>query len=171
MRIRHWLVSLVVMVPVALVAGGGCGGSSQEATDAGSEAAVDAVVQDVAADKGVVDSGPTCVDADLTTFSPADAALNDAGASIGTCVSCSRANCNNFLVQCNADCDCKEAVVSFYECVSKGGGLQVCGYKNLLNLGGTAATIGQGLGLCVISACRQQCGVPDNFLDAGDGGG
>jgi hypothetical protein len=176
MMIRHFKFALVgvgVMFPVAVITSGGCGGSSDEATDAGSEAAAD-VVKDVAPDKGVIDSGASCIDADLTTLNPDDAALNDAGASIGTCVSCSRASCGSLLAQCNADCDCKEAVIAFYDCVAKGGGLQVCGIKNLGNLGGNAAAIGQNLGFCVLGACREQCGVPEGGipgLDAGDGGG
>jgi hypothetical protein len=177
MRIRHWLIGLGVLVPVTLVTAGGCGGSEDEPTDAGStEAAVDAVAKDVAPDNAVVDSGPSCIDADLATLTPDDAALNDAGASVGTCVTCTRANCNTFLTQCNADCDCKEAVVAFYGCVAKGGGLQSCGLKHLGGLGGNAAAIGQNLGLCVASSCRQQCGVPDGGIpdgaipDSGGGG-
>ncbi len=167
-QLRFALVGLGVMFPLAVVTSGGCGGSSDDATDAGNEAAVDVVAKDVAPDKEVVDSGPSCSDADLNTITPADAALNETGASVGTCVSCSRTNCGTYLTQCNADCDCKEAVIAFYDCVSKGGGLQVCGIKNLANLGGNAATIGQNLGFCVIGACRDQCGVPEGGIPGVD---
>lgn len=168
MKIRHWLVGLGVMAPLALVVGEGCGGDSATAADAGTEAATaDVAVQDVAPDKEVVDAAPGCIDADLATLSPADAALNETGASIGTCVACSRANCNNFLTQCNADCDCKTAVVDFYACVAKGGALTQCGIQNLGSLGGNAAQIGQSLGRCVISSCRTQCGVPEGGIPDG----
>ncbi len=169
MTAKHLLVALFATTFAAAALGAGCGGSSSDSgTDGGGDATTDG--------KGDTGNGPidgasgddaatACVDADLANLSVADASLGDAGGSVGLCVSCSKAACGSFITQCNADCDCRDAAVQFYECVGKGGQLLACGFSAFGGLSGKSAQVGQNLGLCIYAGCKDECGLPN--LDGG----
>lgn len=185
MRARHLLLLLAVAtcsVTGLLVA---CGGSADDTAppDAGNDVTVDAP-KDVAPDV-VVDAGPApCLtDADLLTMPLPDGNIGDSAVSINVCGTCLKTSCKSDISDCNAVCDCKDGVIGFYDCLSKGKSLQTCGLQNLI-LGVTpeTQTIGYSLVGCASSKCKNECGLNDAGLpnvdagdsgpnDAGDGGG
>ena len=90
------------------------------------------------------------------------AAINDAGASVGTCLACTKASCGTQLAACNADCDCKNVVAGFFDCIqTPGGSLLGCA----MGLGSNASA--QSLGLCVYTGCKSACGVATRPSDGG----
>ncbi len=160
MRARYWLtLASVSSVFVCFVAAAGCGDTEEPAkppTTAG-DGSTDGKSDTTS------DSKPTpteCIDADITALNVQDAALGDSGKSIGTCSSCIKTNCLPELQACQEDCDCRESVLGFFNCVASGKSITTCG-------GGlvTAGSMAQSLGLCALnSGCGVECGQP------GDGG-
>ena len=97
-----------------------------------------------------------CVDADITNLAIPDASLGDGGANTAECSACLKKNCSGELDVCQADCQCREGVLSFFNCVGTGKPLTTCG-ASLAGAGSTA----QGLALCAFSSgCDTKCGVP-----------
>jgi hypothetical protein len=179
MRNWHWLVGASVVTAAAGFAA--CGGSTDDnsgGSDAGKDVA--AIDSSPGADTGPADAGPgpvdssiPCVfpDADLTTISPPDAALNDAGASLGTCLACTQTKCGTQLKACNGDCTCASTIAGFYECLGKPGG-SLFGCAGSLGSGGLSNPATSGLVTCVGQGCTAACGVPttggtDSGTDAG----
>lgn len=167
MRVRYGLALIFAAIPAVAILGQGCSSDTEDNTTTQDASTGDALPkQDV---QTVQDSAPTCdVDADLTTFAPTDASLNDAGASVGLCVGCMRQSCSSGIAQCNDDCECTRAVVKFYDCMSAGGSLEKCGQQSFIGLQGTSGAIAQTLGLCMLQFCTDKCGVPDQDGGPGD---
>lgn len=169
MRARHFVLGFATSALVAGVIGIGCGGSSSDNGGTPDSGNADAPVDHAAppVDTGTdapKDSGPAAclTDADLNTFPAPDAALDDAGDTAATCIACTKLKCAPELTDCNNDCDCKDSLVQFYDCVQKGGTFQSCGSSFL---GGNASL--QALGLCDFSSCRKECGLSGFGQDAG----
>ena len=178
MRARHILLFLAVAscsVTGLLVA---CGGTSDTPppVDAGKDGTLDAA-KDAAPD--VVDAGPIpcATDADLFTVAIPDGNIGDSGVSVQACGTCLKTSCKTDISDCNKICDCKDAVIGLYDCLSKGKGLQTCGIQNFLGASQDTQNIGLSLVGCASSKCKDACGLGDGgFLtdsgaqDAGGGG-
>ena len=164
MRLRHWLAGFAVTASTFGLVAAGCGGTTDSGpTDAGNDTVSEkAVVQDTGPD-AVEDTAIACVDADLNTINPGDAAIGDSGASVGTCLQCARTSCPTQISACNADCACKDAVVGFAGCVQTMP-VTTCGAAL------TGTSLGQDLALCLIGSCRPACGQGAIPRDAGDAG-
>lgn len=155
MRARHWLTLASVGSLVVLGLAAGCG-DTDEATPARADGGGDAVSDTAAATDGKKEAAPVeCVDADITTLSSIpDAALGDAGKSIGTCASCIKSNCTAELDACQDDCDCRDSVLSFFTCVGSGKSITACG-AGLVSAGSAATALG---GCALQSGCAAECG-------------
>ncbi len=146
------LLGGAVALPVA------CGGSD---TTEGTDAAVDATTDtksDTTADTGAVDAAETCVDASLFTTPFKDAALDDANASVGTCVSCTKTSCGQEATACDGECECRNALIGFYECQGNGTSFQACAVQHL-NIAGAGQQVATTLATCVVSKCAKPCSV------------
>jgi hypothetical protein len=146
-----------------------CGGSSQ----APPGGAIDSGVGDgttPTTDSSFADSpvGPdandgACVftDANLNTATPPDAALDDAGASVGTCLSCAQANCQSDVTACNGDCACETVFDCAFNCLSSvGGSLEVCYIECGGSLTGSKVDpVETSLGECALKQCPTECAV------------
>jgi hypothetical protein len=170
MRKLHWLLGITAgCAAVGFVA---CGGSSSDnnntdkpVTDSG--AVTDATQQD--APVTVVDAGadaiedsapPPCVnDADLSTITVPDAALGDAGASVGTCLACTKSSCGPEVQDCQDECECRAAISDFYGCLAADGGSLFGCASGLAGGGGTPSGATAALGQCVLLGCSDECGL------------
>jgi hypothetical protein len=175
MRNWHWLVGVSVVTAAAGFAA--CGGSSDDG-NGGTDAGTDVGTKDSGpADTGPADTGPAppgdasvpCVfpDAALGTLDIPDAAIDDAGASIGKCIACSRAKCGTETTTCETDCVCTNAITGLYECLGSGSGFTSCVPPLIPVFQSSAST--QALGTCVLGGCQKECGIP-NFGGGGDAG-
>lgn len=158
MRARVWLsfASVGSLLVLVVAAAPGCSGSTEEtpaAVDSGADVAKEATADVVA------DAPPTeCVDADITKLDVPDANLGDGGANTAECAACLKGHCSGELQVCQDDCDCREGVLGFFQCVSTGKSLQGCSGALL-----TAGSSAQSLGLCALNAgCADKCGVPSD---------
>jgi hypothetical protein len=118
------------------------------------------------------DSAPSCVigDADISTLSPPDASLNDAGASVGACIGCAKTNCSTDVAACNTDCECNTALVCIFECIGGvGNTLLTCAEQcgGLANVDGAEETL---LG-CAEKSCKAECGQGGGGTKPTDAGG
>jgi len=158
----------------------GCGSSSNPAGPA------DASVGDSAIEDTGAGGSNVCVeDADLTTATPQDAALDDAGASVGRCITCARVSCAAEVAACNADCECNVEYTCLFNCLSSvGGGLVTCAAECLTPAadGGEACEGGvfcqlspnaRNLLFCAgFGTCSDPCGLGNVFgKPPGDAGG
>lgn len=163
MRARHIL--LLVAVASCSVAGllVACGGTADDTaqTDAGKDVTVDAPKDLGAPD--VVDSGPApCLtDADLFTVAIPDGNIGDSGATVQACGTCLKTSCQSDISDCNKVCECKDDVISLYDCLAKGKGLQSCGIQNFLGASPETQNIGLSLVGCASSKCKTECGLND----------
>jgi hypothetical protein len=105
------------------------------------------------------DSAPSCVigDADISTLSPPDASLNDAGGSVGACIACAKTSCTADVLACNTDCECNTALVCIFECIGGVGNTiltcaEQCG--GIANVDGAEESL---LG-CAEQKCKAECG-------------
>ena len=170
-RARHWLFGVSTGLVAVGVFGGGCG-SVETAPPVVDSGAKDVTVADVAPDVHAADVGADVpavgcgVDADITKLALPDAALADGATSIGICSACAQAKCGSQLQACNDDCDCREAVVGFFDCYSKTQSIVTCGAP-LITLGGEAMQLGQALFVCISpsflklpgTGCEVECAV------------
>lgn len=162
--VKMLVTGSIAVTAVAILA---CGGSSQVTlapTDGGadgtapvSDSAVDAPIDLDAAD--AADAAVACtIDADLETAAPPDAALDEAGASVGTCIGCARAHCGSQISTCNKDCTCNNTFDCLFNCLGGVGGTLLlcytqCGGSLSLGSGGPES----GLVLCAARSCAAQC--------------
>jgi hypothetical protein len=162
---RKVVTAVVVGSLFGLAAVGGCGGTSS-ATDAGTDATTtpDVTTKETGPD-AIVEAGCS-TDANISNLPLPDAALNDAGATVSGCAACLNTSCKSDIADCQDNCECREAVVGFYDCVAKGSALINCATSLLGLQGQQAQQIGQSLLLCANAFCRTECGVPS----FGDGG-
>lgn len=175
MRASLWITFAITASAISAFAAVGC--SSDDTAQPTTPAAVDAGATDAVAATDtssgpIQDSGPaTCdVDADITKLPVPDAAVGDSGISITDCLGCITDNCSSQLSTCQDDCDCRSAVVGFYDCIGTGGSIISCGSS--LATGAGAASGGTALATCAYSAgCTAKCGVTLPGGDAGPDGG
>ena len=149
----------------AMAAISACGGDDNGTNDAGPDATMDVVQPDVAK----IEAGPDVLDAgcandvDLTQYLPsADASIDvDAGnVDITACTGCLKGSCGTDINACNQDCDCREGVIEFVECIGQGTDITTCAEDALLS-GNTNL---QALIGCASSKCISAC------IPSGDGG-
>jgi len=164
---KMFVTGSMAAVIVAIVA---CGGSSSHAPGGASDAGGDALASDAA-----LDASAACViDADLTTAAPPDAALNDAGASVGACFGCAKTTCGMDIASCNTDCACNQVFGCLFNCLgSVGGTLLVClsecspeGGLSITNLSPSES----GLLVCAAKSCSAECAATGLFGGGGGGG-
>lgn len=173
MRARYGILAALVGVPVALAIGGGCGGSSSDNSGNNTPDATADVTLDTAPPKqdsapDVTDAAKVCtVDADLNNINVPDAALGDAGATVSCLITCGKSACSTELSACNADCDCKGALLSVFDCMKTGQSLQACALAASGQLDPNTQQTLQTLGFCIYGACGNQCGLTQQ---TGDGG-
>ncbi len=169
MKTRLWLGALLVGFPMACVSGAlgaGCGGSSDDSTGNTSDASQDVTAKDTStADVVQIQDAGRCDDADLNTLSLPDASLGDSGASVGTCLGCTRASCSEQITECNKDCECKNGIDDALNCVAEQGTLSASCVGSVGN-----DTNAQALGECIYLSCQNECGLGGFSLDGGDGG-
>ncbi len=166
---RMFFTGSVSAVAVAILA---CGGSSQNAPAPGSDSGAsdvssppsggDASSTDatVAPDDAGEDSAVMCTpDADLRVAAPPDAALDDAGASVGTCIGCARAHCAPQIATCNSDCTCNNTFNCLFDCLGQiGGTLTGCYVECGGSLtGGGASSNEIALAECAFKSCAPAC--------------
>jgi hypothetical protein len=118
------------------------GGDSTSPVDAGQDTAVACVIGD----------------ADITTLSPPDASLSDAGGSVGACIGCAKTSCTADVAACNTDCECNTALVCIFECIGGVGNTiltcaEGCG-GSLSSLSGPEGALLE----CADSKCKVECG-------------
>ena len=152
-----------------------CGGTSTSDNPPGGDAGVDSSTgnenttdasdssssspDDAGSDTGSEDA---CVpvDADLLTLAPADAAINDAGATVGTCLACAQTKCESQLTTCNGDCSCTVGFVCFSNCIGGvGNSLLDCAgqcFGSLAAVEGNTAEL--GVVSCAAKSCASECG-------------
>jgi hypothetical protein len=164
-------------VAIAIVA---CGGSSSDNppanTDAGTThnnpdtgVVADTSVADTnVADTNVADTSVCVPDADLFTINPADAAIGDSGASIGTCSACLKSKCKTQLTTCEKDCTCASTVAcTLDKCLGSANDTQAfitCGVqKGCISLSGGAGGIAAGGAIltCIQGSCATECDIQD----------
>lgn len=159
----------------------GCGSSSSPAApqDSGAgDVTTEATPQPEAAPEAapetgpdVVDSGPNvCVPETSVSSIPApDAALNDAGATVASCMMCvaQSTGCSQLVAECNENCVCISAFEMFSHCLSSPGGSLFACAGTLQGL--AASGIDASTTACVIS-CATACGYPAPSGDGGEGG-
>jgi hypothetical protein len=171
---KMFTVSIAAAATVALL---GCGSTTSESpagtTDSGAVTDGTAPISDSSltdspsdatqADAGVVSDG-ACVfsDADLNTATPTDAALNDSGASVGTCLACAQTNCQSDVTACNADACCESAFSCVFNCLSGVGSSLIYCYIDVC--GGSLSTssadaVETKLGECAFKSCATECAV------------
>jgi len=171
MQKRLWLGALLIGFPSACLFGGGCSSSSSDGSTPTPDAAQDVTQTDTAtADVVQIIDAARCDDANIGDLSLPDASLGDSGASIGTCLSCTKASCSTQVTACNASCQCKNDIDDALGCVAAKGGLNASCIGGLLSGGDPSAT---NLGQCIVAACKTECGLggftlPDGSTDAGD---
>lgn len=105
------------------------------------------------------DSAPACVigDADISTLSPPDASLNDAGASVGACLGCAKASCATDVSACNTDCQCNTALVCIFQCISGVGNTLLTCAEQCGGIANVNAAEEALLG-CAEKSCKAECG-------------
>jgi hypothetical protein len=115
--------------------------SSPPASDAGDDAAV------------------CIIDADILTLAPVDAALNDAGASVGSCLACAQTTCNSGLSECNADCTCNQGFTCFAQCIGGvGNSLLTCAGQCFGSIAAVEANPAEeAVVLCAAEQCTNEC--------------
>ena len=161
--VKMLLTGSVATAAVLILA---CGGSSQvppgSTADSGADSTTptgDSSTSDSSLDDGGAEDAMCTFDADLNTADPADAALNDAGASVGACLGCAKTNCEAQVNACNKDCSCNGVFACLFGCLgSVGGSLLVCyetcgGSLSLSN----ANTAEIGLVECAAKSCATEC--------------
>jgi hypothetical protein len=160
--VKMLVTGSVAAAAVAILA---CGGSSQvtPGQDSGapdSTAPEDSsIASDAPVDLDASDAAAVCtIDADLATAAPPDAALDEAGASVGTCIGCARSNCGSQITTCNKDCTCNNTFNCLFTCLGGVGGTLLlcytqCGGSLSLMSGGPES----GLVLCAARSCAAEC--------------
>jgi hypothetical protein len=174
MRRLHWLVAISFGTGTAIVAA--CGGSSSNNNDNGNNdsGTADVVVSaDTSPASDAADAAdtnvPACVpDASLNDLNPADAALGDAGGSVGLCLSCTKQNCASQVTECNADCSCVSDLSDLYSCIASGKSILTCGQSLV---GGGADQAETDIGTCVFQSCAKECNINFGPQPGKDGGG
>ena len=160
--VKMLVTGSVAAAAIAILA---CGGSSQVTPGQGDSGAPDgtapedsSVAADAPADLDAGDAGVCTIDADLATAAPPDAALDEAGASVGTCIGCARAHCASQITTCNKDCTCNNIFNCTFECLGGIGGNLLGCYTSCngpLSLSGGGPE--SGLVLCAARSCAAEC--------------
>lgn len=126
--------------------------------DVNAQTVADSSVADGAGDPDADDAAVCRPDASLVTVAPVDAALDDAGASVGTCLGCLKTSCGSQVSACNEDCACNGIFDCVFECLaSVGASFEVC----YLECGGSPTgggnTLETALGTCTLGSCATEC--------------
>jgi hypothetical protein len=180
MSARHWVVGGLLSSSVFAGLAQGCGASVSNTGDSGPDTAVDMTSppvdtghdafaptpeagRDVAIDSIADSPSEACeVDADLETIMIPDAAIGSS--TIGLCLACAKASCSSEIAACDADCACKEALVTVLACVAGGTSFLTCAASAASEMNA------EELGLCIYSACPVSCGIktatPEGGMDA-----
>jgi len=170
MRTSGWLLGVAAVGAIFGMVGAGCGGSSQNnptdagATDATKDQGVpETGMPEAAMEAAAMDAMVCPIDADITSLPVPDASIGDSGKPVAGCVACIEQNCPTVIQMCNGSCACKEAFVSFAQCVQMG--------TSIVNCAQDLASAGIPLQELVCAyPCQDPCGVtiPDGGF--GDGG-
>jgi hypothetical protein len=163
---QHSARFTALLFTLTAVAIGACGTTARlTPVDAGPAPIVDAAKEAAP----VVDAGLTCSDASAKDLPVPDAAVADSGVSTGTCFSCLQASCGTQLETCNANCECRGAILAFLSCAptaSDPQAAQACAIQAFTAVSGEASELGTAIGLCANRACRKEC-IPAALQDGG----
>jgi len=149
--VKMFFTGSVAAVAVAIVA---CGGSSDappgKTTDAGT-----------ADDGSAASEDANDANVNLFTATPVDAALNDAGASVGTCIACAQTTCEKQVAACNDDVACDSTFACAFNCLGEvGGTLAGCYIQCGGSLSGANVDpVETALGQCALKSCATECAV------------
>jgi hypothetical protein len=177
-------IGAIVLVGTVVLACGSTTSNNAPGADAGGNDATTPnedsggnVGVDGGEDGATLDDGGQCVpgDADISTLNPVDASLNDAGASVGTCVGCAKTKCATGVSACNADCTCNNSLSCTFNCIGGVGNSLLscagqCGISSLAALDPAE----KALLLCAFQQCKAECGqggtttTTDGGADSGD---
>jgi hypothetical protein len=191
MRRSHTLGLSFFGALVAVACGGTSTSNNPPGADAGGDSSSSQNVGDASTvsndggggDAEAIEDAACAVDADLLTLAPADAAINDAGASVGACLACAQTTCGTDLKTCNADCSCTTGFDCFAGCIGGVGNTLIdcadqCFPGGITGIESNSAE--KGVVLCAAQQCDNQCGAAGllgggGTKDAGapvaDGGG
>jgi hypothetical protein len=161
--VKRFFAGSLSAVAVVIVA---CGGSS-EGPPGANDSGVNgdgATLNDSSLGDGSAagdDGGDACVptDASLSQATPADAALNEAGASVGTCIACAQASCLKEINDCSADCACENVFTDVFDCLSGvGNTLLSCFLQFSGSVGGSNTNPAElALAQCAVKTCTSAC--------------
>ncbi len=170
MRMRNWMVVISSSLALGAFAVQGCGSTASTPIDAGSaaDATLDAPVETGAKDASKDVKVVACPDASITELPIVDASFGDSGQSTSGCVSCLKVKCGTDLSACNDDCECRDAVVKFLNCLPTAKGQNdalVCGITAFSGVSADTQALGQSIALCAGQRCPTECIPPG--LDAG----
>ncbi len=182
MRKMHTLGVSLFGAVIAIACGGTATSENPPGSgvDAGNDATSNNNVVDSGDDSAVSseagDDAAACViDADILKLAPPDAAIDDAGASVGACLACAQTTCTSQLDTCNADCTCNQGFTCFANCIGGiGNSLLSCAGSCFGSLAALEANPTElGVVTCAGQSCGTQCGASGLLGGGGkkDGGG
>lgn len=169
MRTRLFFLAASVTTLAAAAVAEGCGDTETPATasDAGVEAAADTGAPKKDSSIPVEDAEPPCdTTKDFTNDIP-DASIADGASTTGICVACAQDNCQKFIDDCNANCQCQELAGEALECYAKTANIVGCAGQ-FASSKITKQTQNTALGLfsCIDEKCKDECQT-EQFADAG----
>ncbi|MBX3217793.1 MAG: hypothetical protein KF850_37650 [Labilithrix sp.] len=104
-----------------------------------------------------------CADAQIVAPATPDAAIGDAGATVGACVACIAQACPSETASCQAECACRERALDLVRCLESGAATTACSTEAF---GGEATAA-----LLLFGACVQASECPASACSAdGDAG-
>lgn len=172
MRTRLYVLAGSVFSLAAAAVAQGCGDTETTDTpsaDAGADV-TDSGKKDVVVPVEE-DASPCDTSADFTTEIP-DAAIADGASTTGICVGCAQKNCQKYIDDCNANCECQGLAAEALECYATSSGDIVGCLGKFASASPSKATQQTGIGLfsCLNGSCKDECQTEALNPDAGDAG-
>lgn len=172
MRTRLFLLAASVTSLAAAAITQGCGDTSDTtpaSTDAGNDV-TQAPKKDATPPADADDDAATCdTSADLTKDIP-DADMADGASTTGICMGCAKANCDQYIKQCEKNCECQTVVGKALDCYTKNTDNPFKCAGGIIGASDETQQIGKDLLFCVQGSCQKECPTPD-FGDGGAEGG
>ncbi|MBX3198818.1 MAG: hypothetical protein KF850_18320 [Labilithrix sp.] len=104
-----------------------------------------------------------CADAQIVAPAAPDAAIGDAGATVGECVACIARACPSETASCQGECACRERALGLLRCLESGRTTATCSTEAF---GGEATAA-----LLLFGACVQASDCPASACSAGGDAG
>jgi len=161
MRRMQWLLGASLGTAAVALVVVACGGSTNDNPGGPQDSGTpDTAKPDTSPPVDAADAAPpedaACVpDSSIGAVNLPDAAIDDAGASIGRCVACGEAKCSDGVAACNKDCQCVKDLTGFLSCMGGGGSLLQCGGPLVSGADDTEKAATQ----CFALTCGDECGI------------